>query len=372
MQNILKIDSHAATTSMITLIREGNRATRLKIFRFLATKLKQMESGTLAPEAEINLLIECKKLLKEFSSEEFTLLLEVLKYTRIGKSVSGQQTLADLAIDFSEAIASKDSDVTALEDAIASLKFALPFFCSAVRSSRMLKFVIHNLLPRLQDISDAHKADLLKTLAVLTAHSGEIDEPQMLLESLYHVFLKIVPPFNPEIVEQNISFDYSSCEAVLFVLHKVGGKYPAFFGDQGRLSEFRLRLQYLSRNAVAYIKTLNDDIKKLKPDDPHLDEKRRALKVLPNIQAIVIDFMRSPPSFSKTILLSFETEKEPQNELVKRKHEIVETEATSAKREREGKGKGFYKQPYSVPGGKFSSRSDRQGFRGRFSGRGRY
>jgi len=102
----------------------------------------------------------------------------------------------------------------------------------------------------------------------------------------------------------------------MYALHQLSRKYPDFLiseENEERVKEFRLRLRYLYRGASSYTSQLKNALNgKVEGED--LDEQKKtrliAYKICSNVQIMLRDLCRSPPSFKSNVVLSWKPTEE--------------------------------------------------------------
>jgi len=93
-------------------------------------------------------------------------------------------------------------------------------------------------------------------------------------------------------------------------------KYPDFLiaeENEERVKDFRLRLRYLYRGASSYTTQLKAKLNgKTEGDEQDEQKKTRviAYKICSNVQVMIRDLCRSPPSFKSNVILSWKPTEE--------------------------------------------------------------
>lgn len=216
---------------------------------------------------------------------------------------------------------------------------------------------------------------------------------QWLAECQQIVFDKLLtymplPP--PELTQDNDSepsVDFTHIESLLYTFHQLGKQQPEFLADSqsDRVKDFRLRLQYLARGVQTTINKIRKALTTIKKEDMDSEEnklRKIALKTTMNINMVIKDLFKSPPSYKTQLNLSWklpgqskavlspvnlkaekvEAKSDDANGTQKPKRQLITApEGSPAKKER---------QIYAPPGGKFSGGMKRFGGAGGGGGSG--
>lgn len=350
-----------------------------------------------------------KKILEDVVAEEFEHIMELLTWSKLGKTPLGKKELVQLvaALAFNADDWHPD-DSECIERVIQCTQHALPLFSSQVDSTQFVNFFCDHILARWNDIVSAEggdsKLELLKIFAEMTEHCGELEKPQQKIDTVYDVLMTYLPEAPVEGDENNTekteekpdeskvvpSLQFSHVECILFGFHSLCRKAPeALSSDITKLKALRLRLQYTARLTQGYIKKLKEVTQGKKVEEAETEENKLkivALKTTSNINTLIRDIFRTPPSFKSKVQLSFatkRTEKEEKlsvksdekdkNSAPKRHRPITfengEEKASPEKRSRSGDRN---LKMYTPPSGKYSSRLNNTGrFSGSNSSRGR-
>ncbi|CAG9792035.1 unnamed protein product [Diatraea saccharalis] len=420
LMTILKGDPKGALTGIFSQIHQStdgevtNDIVRERCIKFLATKVKQLGREIINKEAEDLIIAECKKILEDVVAEEFEHIMELLTWSRLGKTPAGKKELVQLVAAL--AFSPEDwhpEDPEYVDRIIQCSQHALPLFSSQVDSSQFVTFFCDHVLVRWDDITTAEggadsKLELLKILAEITEHCGDVENMQEKINTVYDILMKYLPEA-PVATEENSadkdkqetetkqeetsampSLQFSHVECALFALHSLCRKSPDTLGaDTTRLKALRLRLQYTARLTQGYIKKLKEVTqgKKGQEDSEENKLKIAALKTTSNINTLIRDIFRTPPSFKSKVQLSFESPKKSEKEEKlentgnkdkpisgQKRHQPItfdNGEEKSAPEKRARSGDRNLKM-YTPPSGKYSSRLNNTGrFSGPNPGRGR-
>lgn len=153
LYQIIKIILAGTLSGFFSQIINGDDATRERCIKFLATKLKAIGHDVITKEPEDLLITECKKVLQvilfinlcdkiyiyvlltniffmqDVTADEFHSIIEILAWTRLGSTVTGQQELVDIIVEQAElSIPFKHTNVEQWNRLVQCVKHALPFF----------------------------------------------------------------------------------------------------------------------------------------------------------------------------------------------------------------------------------------------------
>ncbi|XP_063379663.1 apoptosis inhibitor 5 isoform X1 [Cydia fagiglandana] len=416
---IVKSDPKGALVGLFSQIHQNteaevvNEIVRERCIKFLATKVKQLGREIINKEVEEIIITECKKILEDVVAEEFEHIMDLLTWSRLGKTPAGKKELVQIvaALAFSPDDWHPE-DTEHVERIIQCTQHALPLFSPQVDSTQFVNVFCDYVLPKWKEIASPeggsdYKLELLKIFAEITEHCGELEKPQEKIDAVYDLLINYLPEApleeeektdtektessetKPEDSKPTPSLQFSHVECALFALHSLCRKAPEALGaDAARLKALRLRLQYTARLTQGYIKKLKEVTKDKKGDDANSEENKLkvvALKTTSNINTLIRDIFRSPPSFKSRVQLSFlskKTEKEEKQtadtpadkQSPPKRHRPItfdnsEEKSSPEKRARSGERN---QKMYTPPSGKYSSRLNNSGrFSGPPGGRGR-
>ncbi|OWR43175.1 Apoptosis inhibitor 5 [Danaus plexippus plexippus] len=409
---ILKSDPKGTLTGLFSQIHQStdsevpNEVVRERCIKFLATKVKQLGREIIDKECEELIIVEGKKILQDSVAEEFEHIMELLTWTKIGKTPAGRKELTELILAL--AFTPGDwhpEDPEYIDRLIQCTQHALPLFTAQVDSTQYVNIFCDNVLAQWNDLATTGSADIkleiLKTFAELTEHCGELENAPQKINIVYDVLMKYLPEAPIENEKDDVketkpeeeskadeskaapSLQFSHVECALFALHSLCRKSPeALSADAARLKPLRLRLQYTARLTQGYIKKLKEVTQGKKGDDANTEENKlkvAALMTTSNINTLIRDIFRTPPSFKSKVQLSFQTKKaekeenqpavihEREKESSSKRHRPItfdngEKKESPEKRSRSGDGN---VKMYTPPSGKYSSRLSNSG---RFTG----
>ncbi|XP_028158013.1 apoptosis inhibitor 5 [Ostrinia furnacalis] len=416
---IVKSDPKGALTGIFSQIHQSadtevtNEIVRERCIKFLATKVKQLGREVINKEAEDLIIAECRKILEDVVAEEFEHIIELLTWSRLGKTPAGKKELVQLIAAL--AFAPEDwhpEDPEYVDRILQCTQHALPLFSPQVDSNQFINFFSEHVLSRWDDITTPEgtdpKLELLKMYAEITEHCGEVEKLQDKINTIYDILMKYLPEAPLENEENKAekseeeskkeettavpSLQFSHVECALYALHSLCRKAPdALSADAARLKALRLRLQYTARLTQGYIKKLKEVTQNKKGEDANSEENKLkvvALKTTSNINTLIRDIFRTPPSFKSKVQLSFQSKKAEKEEKQLSNSEVKEKQPHAGQKRHQpitfdnGEEKGSPEKRarsgdrnlkmYTPPSGKYSSRLNNTGrFSGPNPGRGR-
>ncbi|XP_050342222.1 apoptosis inhibitor 5 [Nymphalis io] len=419
---ILKNDPKGTLTGLFSQIHQStdsetpNEVVRERCIKFLATKVKQLGRDVIDKDAEDLIIFEGKKILQDSVAEEFEHIMDLLTWSRLGKTPAGKKEMTQLiaALAFTPGDWHPE-DPEYVDRLIQCTQHAIPLFTNQVDSTQFVNIFCDHVLLRWNEIATTGggtdlKLEVLKTFAEITEHCGEIENIQDKINIVYDVLMNYLPEAPVENEEENAvkgeeieckpenpksttapSLQFSHVECALFAIHSLCRKAPDALGaDTARLKTLRLRLQYTARLTQGYIKKLKEVTQSKKGEDDNTEENKlkiAALKTTSNINTLIRDIFRTPPSFKSKVHLSFQTKKVEKEITTSNDTEDKDKSSSGSKRHRpitfdNGEQKEASEKRarsgdrnlkmYTPPSGKYSSRLNNSGrFSGPNSGRGR-
>ncbi|CAG9091326.1 unnamed protein product [Plutella xylostella] len=415
---ILKSDPKGTLTGLFSQIHQStdNEVVRERCIKFLATKVKQVGREVINKEAEDLIIAECKKILEDVVAEEFEHIMDLLTWSRLGKTPAGKKELVQLvgAIAFSPDDWQPE-DPEYVDRILQCSMYALPLFSAQVESTQFVNFFCEHVLPRWKDIASPEgsadcKLELLKIFAEVSEHCGELEKAQEKIDTVYDLLMTYLPEApivteevkkaeeseeaKPDESKATPSLQFSHVECALFALHSLCRKVPeALAADSARLKALRIRLQYTASLTQGYIKKLKEVTQGKKGDNANSEENKlkvAALKTTSNINTLIRDIFRTPPSFKSKVELSFQVKRAEIKEKPSPKSEEKESQVAGQKRhqpikfdngeeksspEKRARPGDKNVKMYTPPSGKYSSRLTGNGNTGggggaRYSGNG--
>ncbi|PSN40191.1 Apoptosis inhibitor 5 [Blattella germanica] len=302
-------------------ILSGDDLIRERCIKFLTVKIKALGHDVITKDAEELLISECKKVLQDVTADEFHNLMELLGWTRLGHSVSGQQELVDIVAEQAEINQNfdpKDIENDNVDRLIQCVKHALPYFSSQVDSARFVVYMCEQVLPQFDDISSSEEGadpqlEILKLFAELCTHCGNLENAESKIEKVFERLIEYMPlppdseTEKPSQDEPRLEFSYVEC--LMYAFHRLGRQCPeSLTKDPDRLKDFRFRLQYFARGIQGYIKKLREALQGKTAEELKTEENKIkvvALKTTSNINTLIKDLFHSPPSYKSVISLSW-------------------------------------------------------------------
>ncbi|XP_046639501.1 apoptosis inhibitor 5-B-like [Daphnia pulicaria] len=400
--SLYQIDPAATIEALFSELAEDNEIMRERTLKMLAMKLRTLETGVMKPEVKELLVKECKKILQDVTADEFVLVMAILGQCKIADSVSGQQQLVDLVAEqcnFTQVF--NPADQEHLDRIIICIKHALPYFSTQVKSTAFVSYICDQVLPHRNEIGQSEqKLDIFKLLAELSSNCGPLDPVVERIQIVYDTLLEYMPLPPPVLEETNgdgstteteIRLEFTFVESLIFAFHQLARQHREFLTDNAdRSKDFRSRLQYFARGVQGYIKKLRESLQD-KGVDQLRDEEGRikvtALRTTSNINSLIRDLFRNPPSYKVNVTLSFKPTNASQaakqtaavavnNEStseaagVAKRHAPITFESSPPKVRVNTDNR--VRQPYVVPTGKFSANVSAHGADSRPRGRGGY
>lgn len=309
---VIKSDPVSALKGVFNQIKNGDDKVREKTIKFLATRVRRLPSSTFSPEVQDVFIAEIKETFQDATSEEIPLLFGLLLWTRLGKNTVGRKLILDIVLSYLEA----DKAILIVDERYSLKRFitfavtAKTLFTSDINSNKYLVFFCKEVLPKFMSITGAMDGSgcaiaLLKLLAEVATYSKDLKDIDDLIDEVFAILTEFLPC--PSEDEQDVykRLQFSSVECLLYTLHHMMRASPTYFSDKTeKLKDFRIRLLYFFRASQAYVKTLEDALKKKKKDDEDR-VKIVALKTISNINTLIKDFFHNPPSQKSSIVLSW-------------------------------------------------------------------
>lgn len=397
---ILKNDPKGTLTGLFSQIHQStdsevpNEVVRERCIKFLATKVKILGREIIDKESEDLIIAEGKKILQDSVAEEFEHIMDLLTWSRLGKTPAGKKELTQLIAAL--AFTPDDwhpEDPEYVDRLIQCTQHALPFFTAQVDSTQFVNIFCDHVLQKWNNIATTGggsdlKLELLKTFAEITEHCGELEKVENKINIVYDVLLNYLPEApteeenatkeesesKPDDTKMVPSLQFSHVECALFALHSLCKKAPEALGaDAARLKSLRLRLQYTARLTQGYIKKLKEVTQGKKGEEANTEESKlkiAALKTTSNINTLIRDIFRTPPSFKSRVQLSFQHKKAEKDISLANEWQEKEKHSPGSKRHRpitfeNGEQKSAEKRSrsgdrnlkmYTPPSGKYSSR----------------
>lgn len=382
--SLFRIDAKGALVGVFSQIESGEESIRERCMKFLSTKLKTLGHDVLSKEAEDFLIAECKKVLQDVTADEFHLLMDLLGWTRLSKSVSGQKEMVDIVadqMDLNQEFNPRDEDQ--VDRLIYGLRHALPYFSTQVDSSKFVIYMCEQVLPRFNEISSSEEGlqlDVLKLFAELCSHCNSLPNSEVHVKQVMDKLMEYMPlPSITEDGQPEPRLEFSYVECLMYGLHRLARQCPDIITkDPEKLKDFRLRLQYFARGIQGYIKKLREALQGKSGDELKSEENKIkvvALKTTSNINTLIKDLFHTPPSFKSVISLSWKpTQLSKNNSEAGQKRHTPITFGDSGVPQKQSRNETRNRELYTPPSGKYSNKVSSYAppqIRGRFRGRAR-
>uniref|UniRef100_A0A1B6D2U6 Apoptosis inhibitor 5/fibroblast growth factor 2-interacting factor 2 n=1 Tax=Clastoptera arizonana TaxID=38151 RepID=A0A1B6D2U6_9HEMI len=391
LMTLLKLEPKGALNGLYSQILSGEEFVRERCLKFISSKIKLLGHEVINKDAEEILIAETKKVLQDVTSDEFHILMDLLAWTRLVKSASGQKELVDIVgdqVELNQIFNPSDED--SVDRLIYGLRHALPYFSSVVDSNKFVEYMCSQVLPNLNKLVSSEEEgtdtqlDLLKLFAELCTYCNNLQNVEQLVSAVYNKlteYMPLPPLAEEEQVEPSLEFSYVEC--LMYSLHRLARQCPDIFNkDPDKLKDFRLRLQYFARGIQGYIKKLREALQGKSGEELKSEEnkiKAVALKTTSNINSLIKDLFHSPPSFKSVISLSWKpiqlsTVNKTENitEAGQKRH-IPITFGDSGGGNKHSRTEARNREIYTPPSGKYSNKVSSYApiqMRGRFRGGG--
>ncbi|KAM3968009.1 apoptosis inhibitor 5-like [Aphomia sociella] len=351
LQSDVATEIQVVNKSLLTMLRNNPKATLAGLFpqihqctevsngvvrerciKFLATNVKRLGREVIDNEAEDLIITECKNILKDVSDVEFEHVMEILTWTKLGKTLAGKKELVEIVAALS--LSSDDwhpKDPLCINRIIQCCQHALYLFTVQMDSNQFVNFFCKHVLRSWNDIAPAddddtdYKLELLKIFAEITEHCGEIENAQDTINTVCDLLMIYLPeaPVDQdssseseseseatEDTETVPSLQFFHVECALFALHSLCRRAPvAIVAGGARLRNLRERLYYTAKLTQGYVKKLMEVTQEEKLDDDNIEEYNlhtAELITTANIKTLMRDFFRIPPGFRSRVQLSFQ------------------------------------------------------------------
>lgn len=382
LMSLFKLDPKATLAGIFSQIINGDDISREQCLKFLTFKIKTQGTEILDKESEDFLVAESKKVLQDVTAEEFHLLMELLNGTRLGKTISGQKELVDIAADQAELdqpFNPSDPDNESYDRLVNCVKHALPYFSKQLESTRFVAYFCEEVLPQLHLVGGADEGtgtdqqlELLNLLADLSSYCGALEKAEAKVDKVFTRLLDYMPlPPDGDATENSSEprLDFSHVECLIYTYHKLGRQCPdALAKDPEKLKDFKTRLHFFARSVQGYMKKLQEALRGKTGEELKSDENRLkvvALKTTSNINTLIKDLFHTPPSFKSSVTLSwkhanasYSNDREIVKDIIKagnKRHTPITFEGeTSPKHPRTGGTNP--REIYTPPSGKYSNK----------------
>ncbi|KAJ9601059.1 hypothetical protein L9F63_000794 [Diploptera punctata] len=317
VMTLFKTDAKGTMAGIFSQILSGDDVIRERCIKFLTVKIKALGHDVITKDAEEFLITECKKVLQDVTADEFHHLMELLGWTRLAHTVSGQQELVDIVVEQAELNQSfdpKEIENDNVDRLIQCVRHAITKYESQVDSARFVAYMCEQVFPQFDEISSNEEGadpqlEILKLFAELCTHCGNL-ENQIILQMSTWEYMPLPPDSESDKSNQEeprLEFSYVEC--LMYAFHRLGRQCPDYLSkDTDRLKDFRFRLQYFARGIQGYIKKLREALQGKTAEELKTEENKIkvvALKTTSNINTLIKDLFHSPPSYKSIISLSW-------------------------------------------------------------------
>ncbi|XP_071809643.1 apoptosis inhibitor 5-like [Asterias amurensis] len=339
LMSLFKIDMKGTLGGLFSQILSGEDLVRERAIKFLNSRLKLGSSDPLPKEVEEFIIEKTKEVLADVTGEEFVLFMQLLSKMSAMQTETGRQQMVDLVAEQADIKSPfQPEDPDCVDRLIQCVREALHFFSLTVASTKFMVYMCNNVLPVLSDIvvpgSESKKEEdekskpvleydikleVLRQLADMSTFTLELGSD----DGLKNVFSKLVeymplPPADPEgedtengkaTDEPKLQFSYVEC--LMYTFYQLAKKQPDFLvaeENADRLKDFKVRLQYFARGTQLYVKQLRIALQGKVGDEMKKEENKLkvvALRVTNNINTLIKDLFRNPPSYKSSIVLSW-------------------------------------------------------------------
>uniref|UniRef100_A0A914XBW0 Apoptosis inhibitor 5 n=2 Tax=Plectus sambesii TaxID=2011161 RepID=A0A914XBW0_9BILA len=345
---------------------------RDRAVKFIAAKLKTMPPSVITREMEDFVLAESKKILQDVTGDEFILFMYILQNLPHLQTVTGRQQLLELVVEQADLDKPFDpQDPDRIDQITQCFKQAVPYLSKNVHSTKLVSYLLDNVIPNLDKVKSAAEGaelELLRVLAELTTTTDKLEGADAKIKPVFKKLLDILPSppsesngaassVDKDIENEDPKIQFSEIEALLSTVHQLGKHHPEFFTKEESAEErkeFKKRLQYLARVIQVYSDKLKKTLAKMSKEDLAKEENKikfLALRTTANISTLVKDLLRTPMQFKAVIALSWKPVEKPASSPAKRQS-MEEAEAPARK---------FAKKEaqsvYAPPSGKFSEKA---------------
>ncbi|GFY67806.1 apoptosis inhibitor 5 [Trichonephila inaurata madagascariensis] len=374
LMTILKIDIKLTLEGMFVQIATTEEDTiRKRAIQFLCTKFKFLPPELTTKEVEEFVLEKCKAVFPEIGGDDFLNLMPLLSNLKIAKTIPVQQTLVYLIAEQAELDAEFQPSPDNVAGFLQCVRLALPYFSAFIHSTDFVTYICLFVVTKLKEIEQLEggselSLDVIKLLAEISPYLTAYEQSKECTEVIHKVLLEYIPlPPPPTDAENGTQSDepdlkFTHIECLLFVFTHFLKHCPEFLTAADNLQRFKdlkARLQFLARGVQNGIKTFRESLVSNKTKETKAEEtklKAIALRTMNNINSLIKDLFRIPPTFKTAVTLSWKpataaSTKVPVTAGIKRESDgIVSVEKKSAKRDSKS-----VRELYQPPGGKYST-----------------
>lgn len=370
LMTILKLDVKATVKGIIIQVSGSDSdAIRKRAIQFLSTKFKFLPPELATKDVEEYVLESCKNAFPHISGEDFLNLLPLLTNMKIAKTIPVQQTFVSIIADQAELDSEFETNPDNIAGFMQCVKQAIPYFSPFVASTSFVTYICLSVMPKFEDIKELEggtemSLDIIKLLAEISPFITKGDQINEASEAIFEILLKYIPlpPVDSENGEKpdepNLQFTHIECLMYTFIqLLKHNTEYLTAPDNAQRLKDLKARLQFLARGVQNGIKIFRESLVSNKTKEVKAEEtkmKAIALRTMNNINSLIKDLFRSPPTFKTVITLSWKpvTATVVKTGLTSIKREAEESSEDRKHMKRDSK---VGRELYAPPSGKYST-----------------
>ncbi|CAF0763583.1 unnamed protein product [Adineta steineri] len=326
IMTIYHINPKETITGILNEIQRSQEdLLRKRALRFICSRIATLDETDLPKDLEEHLIKACKDISSFLDAEEFVTIVKLLSTLRSMQTLVARQDIVNMIINqcnLDEGWNGVDTDRLSL--VATYMGHAMSLLSKNVHSTKFVVFMLDYVIEHIDKLplSSDDKLDLFRVLAEMCPYSTEFDRPKERLGKLFNVLMTFLPepPLETEPGTNDVTpdFQFSFIECLMYTLHQLSRKYPDFLiaeENEERVKDFRLRLRYLYRGASSYTTQLKNFLNgKTEGAADEQDEQKKtrliAYKICSNVQVMIRDLCRSPPSFKSNVILSWKPTEE--------------------------------------------------------------
>ncbi|GBM34546.1 Apoptosis inhibitor 5 [Araneus ventricosus] len=374
LMTILKIDIKATLEGIFIQISATEEdAIRKRAIQFLCTKFKFLPPELTTKDVEEFVLEKCKASFPEIGGDDFLNLMPLLSNLKIAKTIPVQQTLVNLIAEQAELDAEFQPSPDNVAGFLQCVRLALPYFSAFISSTPFANYICLFVVTKLNEIEELEggpelSLDVIKLLAEISPFLIEDDQNKECAEVIHKILLEYIPLPPPADIENgsqseepNLKFTHIECLLYIFTHYlKHCPEFLTAADNSQRFKDLKARLQFLARGVQNGIKTFRESLVSNKSKETKAEEtkmKAIILRTMNNINSLIKDLFRTPPTFKTVVSLSWKpvstsSAKVPVTSAgVKRESDgVASDEKKVTKRDSKS-----VRELYHPPGGKYST-----------------
>lgn len=321
---IYHIDAKKTISGILSAVQHSSEELlRKRALRFLSTRIANLDQTDLPKDVEDHLIVACKDVTISLDADDFVTMIKLLSSLRSMQTLVARQDLVNLIVNQCHLDQGWNGvDTNRLSLVATYMGHATSLLSKNVHSTKFVVFMLDYVIEHVDtlSLSSDDKLDLFRILAEMCPFCTEFDRSKERLAKLLSVLMTFLPepPVESETTTDKVTpdFKFSFIECLMYGLHQLSRKYPDFLiaeEYEEQIKDFRLRLRYLFRGATSYTTQLKDALNG-KTNGNEQDEQKRnrliAYKICSNVQVMIRDLCRSPPSFKSNVILSWKPTEE--------------------------------------------------------------